>query len=291
MKKKWNLCFLLFCMLCLSLPNLSFAQQSQITGKVTDSDSGEGIPGVSVLVKGTTRGSITDLDGNYTIAAAAEEILVFSFIGYESVEQPIANRTLINVALGVSVQALNEVIVVGYGTQERKEITSAVTSVKSEDFNQGTVNDPRQLLQGKVAGLNIARPGGNPNAGFNMRLRGISSIGENAEPLVVIDGVIGGSLSTVDPNDIESMDVLKDGSAAAIYGTRGSAGVILVTTKTGKTGRTVVEFNSSVATENVARTISVMNAEEYKQIPNSRDLGGNTDWMEEVTNTGLELYQ
>jgi iron complex outermembrane receptor protein len=187
------------------------------------------------------------------------------------------------------VQALNEVIVVGYGTQERKEITSAVTSVKAENFNQGTVNDPRQLLQGKVAGLNIARPGGNPNGGFNMRLRGISSIGENAEPLVVIDGVIGGSLATVDPNDIESMDVLKDGSAAAIYGTRGSAGVILVTTKTGKTGRTVVEFNSSAAVENVARTISVMNAEEYKQIPGSIDHGSSTDWFDEVTNTGLSF--
>ncbi|MCH6198543.1 SusC/RagA family TonB-linked outer membrane protein [Aquiflexum sp. LQ15W] len=289
MKKQWNFAFLLFCLLCLSVPNLSFAQQSQITGKVTDTDSGEGIPGVSVLVKGTTRGAISDLDGNFSIAAAADEILVFSFIGYESLEQPVANRSVINVGLKVSVQALNEVIVVGYGTQERKEITSAVTSVKAEDFNQGTVNDPRQLLQGKVAGLNIARPGGNPNGGFAMRLRGISSIGENAEPLIVIDGVIGGSLSTVDPNDIESMDVLKDGSAAAIYGTRGSAGVILVTTKTGKTGRTVVEFNSSAAVENVARTISVMNAEEYKQIPNSRDLGGNTDWMDEVTNTGLSF--
>jgi iron complex outermembrane receptor protein len=289
MKKQWNLAFLLFCMLGLSIPNLSFAQQSQITGKVTDADSGEGIPGVSVLVKGTTRGAITDLDGNYSIAAAAEEILVFSFIGYESVEQPVANRSSINIGLSVSVQALNEVIVVGYGTQERKEITSAVTSVKAENFNQGTVNDPRQLLQGKVAGLNIARPGGNPNAGFNMRLRGISSIGENAEPLVVIDGVIGGSLATVDPNDIESMDVLKDGSAAAIYGTRGSAGVILVTTKTGKTGRTVVEFNSSAAVENVARTISVMTAEEYLEVPNAVNLGGNTNWLDEVTGTGLSL--
>lgn len=289
MKKQWNLSFLFFCLLCLSIPNLSFAQQSQITGKVTDADSKEGIPGVSVLVKGTTRGAISDLDGNFSIAASATEILVFSFIGYESIEQPVANRSVINVEMAVSVQALNEVIVVGYGTQERKEITSAVTSVKAENFNQGTVNDPRQLLQGKVAGLNIARPGGNPNGDFSMRLRGISSIGENAEPLVVIDGVIGGSLSTVDPNDIESMDVLKDGSAAAIYGTRGSAGVILVTTKTGKTGRTVVEFNSSAAVENVARTISVMNADEYREVANSRDLGGNTDWMDEVTNTGLSF--
>ncbi|MEB2775663.1 SusC/RagA family TonB-linked outer membrane protein [Algoriphagus sp. D3-2-R+10] len=289
MKKQRKLSFLLVFLLCLSLTSQTFAQQEEITGTVTDVESGEGIPGVSILIKGTTRGAITDLDGSFSITAGSEEVLVFSFLGYDTVEQPIANRSIINISLSPNVQALNEVVVVGYGTQERKEITSAVTSVKAEDFNQGTVNDPRQLLQGKVAGLNIARPGGNPNGGFNMRLRGISSIGENAEPLVVIDGVIGGSLSTVDPNDIESMDVLKDGSAAAIYGTRGSAGVILVTTKTGKTGRTVVEFNSSAAVENVARTISVMNAEEYKQIPGSIDHGSSTDWFDEVTNTGLSF--
>ncbi|MEB2781512.1 SusC/RagA family TonB-linked outer membrane protein [Algoriphagus sp. C2-6-M1] len=289
MKKQRKLSFLLVFLLCLSLTSLSFAQQEEITGTVTDIESGEGIPGVTILVKGTTKGAITDLDGSFSITAGPEEVLVFSFLGYDPVEQPVANRSVINISLSPNIQALNEVVVVGYGTQERKEITSAVTSVKAEDFNQGTVNDPRQLLQGKVAGLNIARPGGNPNGGFNMRLRGISSIGENAEPLVVIDGVIGGSLSTVDPNDIESMDVLKDGSAAAIYGTRGSAGVILVTTKSGKVGRTVVEFNTTMAVENVARTISVMDADEYRQVPNSIDLGGNTNWLDEVTNTGLSF--
>jgi TonB-linked SusC/RagA family outer membrane protein len=289
MKKQRKLSFLLVFLLCLSLPSLTFAQDGEITGKVTDTESGEGIPGVSVIIKGTSRGAITDLDGSYSISAGSDDVLAFSFLGYVTVEETVANRTVINVGLSPSIQALTEVVVVGYGTQERKEITSAVTSVKSENFNQGTVNDPRQLLQGKVAGLNIARPGGNPNGGFNMRLRGISSIGENAEPLVVIDGVIGGSLSTVDPNDIESMDVLKDGSAAAIYGTRGSAGVILVTTKTGKVGRTVVEFNSTMGVENVARTISVMNAKEYRAVPNSIDLGGNTNWLDEVTGTGLSF--
>jgi TonB-dependent starch-binding outer membrane protein SusC len=287
MKKQFTRYFLLLFLLGCTVINFAYAQQGQISGKVAESDSGEGIPGVSVLVKGTTRGAITDLDGNFTISAGGNDVLVFSFIGFQTIEEAVGNRSIINVALSASIQALNEVIVVGYGTQERKEITSAVTSVKAENFNQGTVNDPRQLLQGKVAGLNIARPGGNPNAGFNMRLRGISSIGENAEPLVVIDGVIGGSLATVDPNDIESIDVLKDGSAAAIYGTRGSAGVILITTKTGKTGRTVVEYNGSVAAENVARTISVMSADEYRQVPGMVDLGGNTNWLEEVTRTGF----
>ncbi|WP_373520250.1 SusC/RagA family TonB-linked outer membrane protein [Aquiflexum sp.] len=287
MKKQFTrYCLLLFLLGC-TVINFAYAQQGQITGKVAESDSGEGIPGVSVLVKGTTRGAISDLDGNYTISAGPSDVLVFSFIGFTTIEEAVGNRSIINVGMSASVQALNEVIVVGYGTQERKEITSAVTSVKAENFNQGTVNDPRQLLQGKVAGLNIARPGGNPNGGFNMRLRGISTIGANAEPLVVIDGVIGGSLSTVDPNDIESIDVLKDGSAAAIYGTRGSSGVILITTKTGKTGRTVVEYNGSGAVENVARTISVMTADEYRQVPGMVDLGGNTNWFDEVTNTAF----
>ncbi|EKB50853.1 SusC/RagA family TonB-linked outer membrane protein [Cecembia lonarensis] len=286
-KQLWNLKFLLFVLLCFTTLTSVQAQQSQITGKVTDADTGEGIPGVSVLVKGTTRGSITDIDGFFSIMASPDESLMVSFIGYTTIEEIVGNRSTVNILLSQSEQALTEVIVVGYGTQERKEITSAVTSVKAEDFNQGTVNDPRQLLQGKVAGLNIARPGGNPNAGFAMRLRGISTVGENAEPLIVIDGVIGGDLATVDPNDIESMDVLKDGSAAAIYGTRGSAGVILVTTKTGRTGRVVVDFNTSMAVENVARTIPVMSAEEYRQVPNMVDLGGNTNWLDEVTRTAF----
>ncbi len=287
MKKQQRFAYLLLSFLMLFAGSLAYGQQGQITGKVTEAGSGEGIPGASVLVKGTTRGTVTDLDGSFTISASAEDVLVFSFIGFETQEVIVGNRSVVNIGLSPSVQALNEIIVVGYGTQERKEITSAVTSVKSEGFNQGTVNDPRQLLQGKVAGLNIARPGGNPNSGFNVRLRGISSIGENAEPLIVIDGVIGGSLSTVDPNDIESMDVLKDGSAAAIYGTRGSAGVILVTTKSGRSGKTIVEYNGSVAAENVARTIKVMTAEEYLKIPNAVNLGAKTNWLEEVTRQGF----
>ena len=149
---------------------------------------------------------------------------MFSFVGYAANEVTFTGQKEINVSLALDEKLLNEIVVVGYGTQKKKEITSAVTSLKSEDFNRGTVNDPAQLLQGKVAGLSVVRPGGDPNGGFQIRLRGVSTVGANAEPLVVIDGVIGGSLSTVDPNDIASIDVLKDGSAAAIYGTRGSSG-------------------------------------------------------------------
>uniref|UniRef100_UPI0040476DB5 SusC/RagA family TonB-linked outer membrane protein n=1 Tax=Algoriphagus sp. TaxID=1872435 RepID=UPI0040476DB5 len=289
MKKQRLLILCFFSLLALSIGFSANAQQARITGKVTDAATGEGMPGASVLVKGTTRGMITDLDGNYSIEASSTDVLVFSFIGYNTVEEIVGTRTTINLTLSESIQGLNEVVVVGYGTQEKKEITSAVASVKAEDFNRGTVNDPTQLLQGKVAGLNISKPGGNPNGGFNIRLRGISSFGANAEPLIVIDGVIGASLSTVDPNDIESMDVLKDGSAAAIYGTRGSAGVILVTTKTGKKGKAVVEYSGTAATESVARTIPIMNADEYRALPGSNDLGSNTDWFDAVTKTGVSF--
>ena len=164
-------------------------------------------------------------------------------------------------------------------------MTSAITSVKSEDFNKGTVNDPMQLLAGKVAGLAIARPGGDPNGTSTIRLRGIATFGANSEPLIVIDGVIGGSLSTVDPNDIASMDVLKDASAAAIYGSRGGSGVIIITTKSGKAGKVSVSYNGSVNTESIANKIPFMTADEYRKVPGAVDLGSSTDWLKVVTKT------
>lgn len=263
----------------------SFAQQT-VTGKVTAADDGSGIPGVNVLEKGTSNGTVSDADGNYTINVGANATLVFSFVGYVTQEVSVGSQSSISVSLQSDVTSLSEVVVVGYGTQDKKELTSSVTSVKPEDFNKGTVNDPVQLLQGKVAGLNITRAGGDPNGGFNIRLRGISTFGANAEPLIVIDGIIGGSLSTVDPNDIASIDVLKDGSAAAIYGSRGGSGVILVTTKSGKAGKVQVDYNGSYAIENVARSIDVMSAEEYRQVPGHIDLGSSTDWLDVITRQG-----
>lgn len=258
----------------------------QITGRVT-SASGEALPGVAVVVKGTTTGVSTDVNGNYTISVPETPgTLVFSFIGMQNREVPFTGPGTLNVALQEDARALEELVVVGYGVQEKKEITSAVASVKAEDFNRGNVNDVAQLLQGKVAGLVISRPGGNPNQGFNIRLRGLSSLGANQQPLVVIDGVIGADLNSVDPNDIASIDVLKDGSAAAIYGTRGSTGVILVTTKTGKAGKPSIDYNAYVAADQVARTVQVMNAQEYLEAGGT-DLGSNTNWFDEITRTGL----
>lgn len=253
---------------------------------MTSEDDGSGIPGVNILEKGTSNGTVTDVNGGYSISIGSNSTLVYSFVGYTSQEVEVGNQSTLDIVLKLDVTSLSEVVVIGYGTQEKKELTSAVTSVKSEDFNRGTVNDPAQLLQGKVAGLNIAKAGNDPNGGYNIRLRGIASFGANTEPLIVIDGVIGGSLNTVDPNDIASIDVLKDGSAAAIYGSRGGSGVILITTKTGKAGRVQVEYNGSYAVEDIGRTIKVMTADEYRGITGAKDFGSNTDWLDEVTQTG-----
>jgi TonB-dependent starch-binding outer membrane protein SusC len=181
---------------------------------------------------------------------------------------------------------LEEVVVVGYGTLKSKEVTSSITTIKAEDFNKGNVNDPSQLLQGKVAGLAISRPGGDPNGTFNIRLRGLSTVGANVQPLVIIDGVPGASLNSVDPNDIASMDVLKDGSAASIYGTRGSSGVILITTKKGQAGKTAVEYNGLVTSESIDRQVPIMNSSQYVAA-GGENLNSSTDWFKEITRSPI----
>ena len=181
---------------------MALAQQT-VTGQVTDATDGSALPGVNILEKGTTNGTVTDIDGNYTLSVSAgDAVLVYSFVGYQAQELAVAGRSTINVAMAADVTQLSEVVVVGYGSQEKKEITSAVASVGTEDFNNGNITSPAQLLQGKVAGLSITRAGGDPNGGFNIRLRGLSTFGANSQPLVVIDGVIGASLDNLDPNDI-----------------------------------------------------------------------------------------
>ena len=179
----------------------------------------------------------------------------------------------------------------GYGTQKTKEVTSAVSRVKNEDFNNGNVSDPIQLIQGKVAGLSIVKPGSDPNADFTIRLRGLSTFGSNTEPLVIIDGVQGASLKSLDPQDVESMDVLKDASAAAIYGTRAASGVILITTKKGKMTEgkkgANVEFNTNFTVESIAKKMDVLTKDEYLQFSNATDFGSETDWMDEITQKGF----
>lgn len=265
---------------------LGMLQAQEVTGIVTD-ETGP-LPGASVVVKGTTNGTQTDFDGNYTITVEdADAILVFSYIGYKGQEIAVAGQSAINVTLEEDAQALEEVVVVGYGSQAKKEITTAVTSVNVEDFNQGVINEPTQLLQGKVAGLSVSNRGGNPNEAPVIRLRGISTVGGNQQPLVVIDGILGGSLDSVDPSDIQNITVLKDGSAAAIYGSRASSGVIVVTTKGGKSGQPLkVTYNGQVGVSSIANQIEIMDREQFLAA-GGNDLGSDTDWRDEISQTGI----
>lgn len=265
----------------------AFAQGREVTGTVLDATLKDPLPGVTVLIKGTTRGTTTDLDGKFAITVQpGDQSLVFSFVGFTAQEVAIGNQSVINIQLAEDIQSLQEAVVIGYGTQDKKEITSAVTNVGAEQFNRGNFPNPAQLLQGKVAGLSVTRPGGNPNAEPTVRLRGISSFGATQSPLYVIDGVIGASIEAVDPIDIESVDVLKDASAAAIYGTRGAAGVILITTKKGssKKGYSNVTINSFGSAETASNLIPVLSPEEFVA-RGGFDWGSRTDWRDEILQT------
>ena len=272
------------------ITHLFQAQETTVTGKVTSTADGEALPGVSIISKGTLKGTQTDFDGNYNITVEETATLVFSYIGFKTKEIRVDNQTTINVSLDDDIAELDEVVLVGYGSLARKAVTSAVASVNTEDFNKGNINTPSQLLQGKVSGLNIARPGGDPNGEFSIRLRGISTLGANTTPLIVIDGLVGGSLQSVDPNDIASIDVLKDGGAAAIYGTRGSSGVILITTKKGKANFSELNYSGYATFESQARRTEVADAAQFSSLPNvtsSNILGSDTDWLEEVSQTAI----
>jgi len=290
-------------MLCISLGvflvmlavDTSSAQTRRtVTGTVTDASDGIGIPAVNIVVKGTLIGTSSNIDGTYSLSIPTDAaILVFSSIGYVPQEIQIDGRSTIDVEMSPDVQFLEDVVVVGYGSQDEKEITSSVATITEAEFNQGNVNAPAQLLQGKVPGLSIYNKGGDPNSTPTIRLRGISTVGANTEPLVVIDGVIGASLDNVDPADIESINVLKDGSAAAIYGTRGSSGVILVTTKKGIRStsatsgeNTQIDYSGYLAIDAVQNSVDIMSASEYTAA-GGNDLGGNTDWVDLVTRTGV----
>ena len=269
----------------------------EVSGRVTDSD-GNPLTGVTVTVLGTTRGTVTDIDGNYLLNVQPDDSkLVFSFIGYLSKDEILDGRTVINVILEADVIGLPEVLVVGYGTQRRATITSSVSSVTAEDFIPGSVTNPLQLIRGKVAGLAVNRITGDPTSGnVQLMLRGISTLQGNSQPLIVIDGIAGGSLNTISPDDIERIDVLKDGSAAAIYGTRGNNGVILITTKQGAmaTGEPTITYHGHFSVEDISNKIEVFSPEKYRMIPELTegffeivDQGHDTEWWNEVSRSPL----
>jgi TonB-linked SusC/RagA family outer membrane protein len=266
----------------------------RVTGKVTDSQTGEALPGVSVRIKESADGTVTDVNGGYALEANENSTLVFSFIGYQSQEATVSGSTL-NIVLKADQAALKEVVVVGYGKQSRKLLTSSIVTVQNKDFNRGALNNPAQLLQGKVAGLNITRSG-DPNESPSISLRGPSTLrtGQAQEPFYVIDGVAGADVRVVAPDDIETIDVLKDASATAIYGTRAANGVIIVTTKKGKAGQTAITYNAYAGVEKIANSIKMMDATQLHDyltknglaLDPSDEKGANTDWQKEVSRTG-----
>ena len=268
-----------------------------VSGTVTD-ETGEPLPGVTVVVKGTSKGTITNSNGNYQLDnLPADAVLTFSFVGMRSAEIPV-KQSVVDVVLSAETIGLEEVVAIGYGTIRKADVTSSVATVKSEDFIKGSVTDAGQLIQGKVAGLTVVSPSGDPTGRTQILLRGNTSLmGENQDPLVLIDG-IPGDLKMVSPQDIESIDVLKDGSAAAIYGTRGTNGVILITTKRARGNvKSTLEYQTYVSTQTIARQLNVSTAADFREqmaagfrqneMP---DYGESTDWFKEISRTPVTHY-
>lgn len=259
-------------------------QKRIISGKVVD-EFDRPLEGVTVAVKGTQAVATTDISGNYHITVPDNgNALIFTILGFESTEQLIATQTTINVSLKASVSDLDEVVVIGYGSLDRRELTSPVSTLRQKDLIAGAVS-PLIAIQGKVPGLTIASTNGtDPNAGLSLQLRGVNSVNASQGPLVVIDGVPGGDINSVVREDIESINVLRDASAAAIYGTRASGGVILITTKRPQIGKANVTFTSEYFTEKVRRRPQVLTGDEFVEFGLGEDLGHRTDWYDEVTN-------
>ncbi|MBN1181526.1 MAG: TonB-dependent receptor [Bacteroidales bacterium] len=241
------------------------AQNIMVSGTVVDNNDGSSIPGVNVLIKGTTQGTITDLDGNYKIeVASSQDVLVFSYIGYKAIETVVGEKTVINVRMQIETKDIDEIVVLGYGGQKRSDLTGAVASVSAEKINSVPIPSVEHALQGMAAGVNIIPKSGKPGEGVDIQIRGVSSI-NGTQPLVIIDGVYG-DLNQLNPADIASIEVLKDASSAAIYGSTGGNGVILVTTKKGKSGKMNITANIYRGYENAVNTIEMMNSQEYLEI-------------------------
>lgn len=263
-------------------------QQKAISGKVVDS-KGESIIGANIMEKGTSNGTITDFDGNFSLNVSAKSVLQISYIGYKTQEIPVSQlKAGAVITLKEDTEVMDEVVVIGYGTQRKGDVTSAIASVKAEDFTVGKVGDAADLIKGKVAGLSIAKGSGDPNATSAIRLRGVISVNGSTTPLILIDGVEG-DLSTVAPENIEAIDVLKDASAAAIYGTRGANGVILITTKTGKReAHTTASYSGYVSASQFGKKLDFMTAEDVRAgKTNFTDKGYDTDWLDAISRTGF----
>ncbi len=305
MKAIW---FFLFALLTLSVT----AQERSITGKVTDATTNEGLIGVTVLVEGTFTGTVTDIDGKFTLKVTPATKLVFSFIGYESQIVAVGQQSQLNIALKTETKGLDEVVVIGYGTVKKSDATGAVSTVSSKDFNKGGITSPQDLIVGKSAGTVITSNSGAPGSGSTIRIRGGSSMSASNDPLIIIDGFpvsnsgvsgLANPLSTINPNDIETFTVLKDASATAIYGSRASNGVILITTKKGNLGKPMqIDYNGTVGVSTVNKYMDVLSGDEFRAL--SLDLAkksavglsmgalsrlgtSNTNWQKEIYRSAI----
>jgi TonB-dependent starch-binding outer membrane protein SusC len=281
----------IFIAMILTAASLAKAQDIVVKGVIRDQQN-QTLPGASVLVKGTQSGTVTDVDGNYSIGVPNEQaVLVISFIGYGTQEVTVGNRTQIDVTLGADLKTLNEVVVIGYGTQKRGDVTTSIASVDTKDIEERPILQAAQALQGKAAGVQVTQPSGKPGSALSIRVRGATSVQAGNEPLYVIDGVPTMDTRDLNVNDIESIQVLKDASSAAIYGARASNGVVIVTTKRGKANQSQVNFSAYYGISNIAKKIEVLNPQQYADLMN--EMGHNitvgsqtTDWNKEVFTTG-----
>lgn len=276
---------LVFTLAVLAFPVNGLAQQGaeiKVTGMVTDASNGEAIPSVNITIKGTTRGTITDVEGNYFIEVPGNSTLIYTFIGYKQKEVVVGNRTTINVALESDLLQLDEMVVIGYGVQKKRNLTGSIASVSSSSIEDTPVKDVLSALQGRASGVQIVSNSGAPGAGITVRVRGMSSLNSGNEPLYVIDGVAieSNSLSSlngydqhglnplgdINPGDIESMEVLKDAASTAIYGSRAANGVILITTKRGKGGKAKVSASTFFGISQITHKLSVLNASQWREV-------------------------
>ena len=280
----------------------SHAQESVVTGTVTSVEDQFPIPGVNVLIKGTTRGTSTDFDGKYEISAKAGDVIEFSYVGFKTQSVTVSNQTVINIILQNDVESLNEIVVIGYGTQKRSEVTGSIASIKSEELLKQPALNATQAIQGKLAGVNIVNSDA-PGAVPKVVIRGIGTASAGEQVLYIVDGIQVTGITNINPADIETMDVLKDASSSAIYGMDAANGVVIITTKKGKKGQTKIELSSFYGAKTILNPIKMANANQYVTYFNENQAaigGGNsyqlapasqqpadTDWYDALTDVGF----
>jgi TonB-linked SusC/RagA family outer membrane protein len=280
--------FLVLLFYVLIVPIQLSAQTNQVSGTVRD-NKGQPLPGVNVLVKGTTTGTATDIDGNFALNATSSDVLIVKFLGYVSQEVTVGTNSTLAITLKEEVLDMDEVIVVGYGVKKKSLSTAAISSVKADDLVNRPVSRADQAMQGKVAGVSVLSTSGSPGAGTKIRIRGTNSNGDS-NPLFIVDGMKTGDINNIDPSDIESMEILKDAASAAIYGTEGSNGVIIITTKLGKEGASKITYDYQFALQSARSNVDMMNSSEYQTWMDETgdvtitldDTSGDTDWLDEI---------